>query len=146
VPARFGVPLAVLAVAAAGAWWARDLPVGGPEGPGPAFVPLLLAGLLALLALALLLRNATAGGDAERAQGPGWAQAFRALGLLGLYVAGLAYLGYFPATLPFVALAMWLGGARSPVLVLGTTVGFTFGLWLVLTAVFAVPLPRGPWL
>lgn len=146
MPARFGVPLAVLAVAAAWAWWARNLPVGGPAGPGPAFVPLLLAGLVAFLGLALLVQNAAGGGDAGRASGPGWAQAIRVLGLLGLYVTALAYLGYFPATLPFVATAMWLGGARSPAFVLGTTVGFTVGLWLVLTAVFAVPLPRGPWL
>lgn len=145
MPARFGVPLAVLAVAAAWAWLARGLPPGGPEAPGPAFVPLLLAGLLALLGLSLLVNNAVAG-ESERAHGPDWAQALRVLGLLALYVTALAYLGYFPATLPFVALAMWLAGARSPAFVLGTTVGFTLALWLVLTALFAVPLPRGPWL
>jgi hypothetical protein len=145
VPARFGVPLAVLAAATAWTWLARGLPVGAPEGPGPAFVPLLLAGLLAFLGLALLVHDAVAGKD-ERAHGPEWTQALRVLGLLALYVTALAYLGYFPATLPFVALAMWLAGARSPAFVLGTTVGFTLALWLVLTALFAVPLPRGPWL
>lgn len=144
--ARLGVPFAVFAVAVAWAWAARCLPAGGPEGPGPAFVPLLLCGLLACLGLGLLVQDARAGGDAERAQGPDWVQAVRVLALLALYVGALAHLGYFPATLPFVAVAMWLCGARSPLLVLGTAVGFALGVWLVLTVLFAVPLPRGPWL
>jgi hypothetical protein len=41
---------------------------------------------------------------------------------------------------------MWLCGARSPLLVLGAAAGFTLGVWVVLTVLFAVPLPRSPWL
>lgn len=144
--ARLGVPLAVLAVAGAWAWLARGLPVRGPGGPGPGFVPLLLCGLLVLLGLVLLVRAARAAGQAEQVAGAGWGQAVLVLGLLALYVAALAHLGYFPATLPFVALAMWRCGARSLRLVIGTAVGFTLALWVVLALLFAVPLPRGPWL
>ncbi len=146
MPARLGVPLAVLAVAVAWAWRARGLPVGSPAEPGPALVPLLLCGLLALLGLILVPLRPAAGGVTEGAQGPGWSQAALVLALLGLYVAALAYLGYFPATLPFVVVAMWLCGARSPLLVLGVAVGLTLGVWAALAVGFAVPLPRGPWL
>jgi hypothetical protein len=144
VPARLGVPLVVLAVAGAWAWLARGLPVGSPAGPGPAFVPLLLSGLLALLGLALLVEGARATGG-EPAHEPGVGQAALSLGLLALYVLALAHLGYFPATLPFVLLAMWRCGARSPLLVIGTAVGFTLTVWVVLGVLLGVPLPRGPW-
>ncbi|HEY7366255.1 MAG TPA: tripartite tricarboxylate transporter TctB family protein [Methylomirabilota bacterium] len=146
MPDRVAAALAVLAVGAAWAWLARGLPVLGPEGPGPAFVPLLLCGLLALLGLLLLIQSPSAGSDSERPQGPGWKQAAGVLGLLALYVTALAQLGYFLATLPFVVAAMWLCGARSPLLVLGAAAGFTLGVWVVLTVLFAVPLPRSPWL
>ncbi|HSF06067.1 MAG TPA: tripartite tricarboxylate transporter TctB family protein [Methylomirabilota bacterium] len=144
--ARVGAALAVLAVAGTWAWLARGLPVLAPEGPGSAFVPLLLCGLLALLALALLIQSKPAGDDFAHAQSPGWAQAAGVLALLSLYVAALAHLGYFLATLPFVGITTWLCGARSPLFILGAAVGLTFGVWLVLTVLFAVPLPRSPWL
>jgi putative tricarboxylic transport membrane protein len=145
VPARLGVPLAVLAVAGAWAWLARGLPLGGPEGPGPGFVPLLLGGVLALLGLLLVIQHARGRAASEQAV-PGWAQAAGVLGLLALYVAALAHLGYAPATVAFVAVSMWRCGARSPLLVIGTAVGFTLAVWVVFTVLFAVPLPRGSWL
>jgi hypothetical protein len=146
VPARVGAALAVLAVAGAWAWLARGLPVLAPEGPAAAFVPLLLCGLLALLGLALLLQREPAEGDPEHARGPGWAQAAGVLALLTLYIAALAHLGYVLATLPFVGITTWLCGARSPLFVVGAAAGLTLGIWLVLTVLFAVPLPRSPWL
>jgi hypothetical protein len=109
-------------------------------------VPLLTAGLLGLLGLVLAVEAARGRLVDARAAAPGWGQAARVLGLLAVYVAGLAWLGYFEATLPFVALAMWLGGARSPLLVGAAAAGLALAVWLVLGALFGVPLPRGPWL
>lgn len=143
--ARLRVPLAVLAVAGAWAWLARSLPLRGPDGPGPGFVPLLLAGVLALLGVLLLVQAARGGPATTPAPGPGWRQAALVVGLLALYTAALAHAGYVAATLPFVGLGVWLCGGRSPRLVLGTAVGFTVAVWLVLGALFGVPLPRTPW-
>jgi hypothetical protein len=67
------------------------------------------------------------------------------VGLLALYVAALAHVGYVSATLPFLGLGVWLCGGRSPLLVVATAVGFTAVVWIVLGALFGVPLPRGPW-
>jgi hypothetical protein len=108
-------------------------------------VPLLLGGLLLLLGLALLIQTARGRGAPEPAEGPGWGQAALVLSLLALYIAILAHLGYFAATLPFMALATWRCGARSPLLVIGTAVGFTLAVWVVLGVLLAVPLPPGPW-
>lgn len=135
----------MLVVAGVWLWLARDLPMGGAAGPGPGFVPVLLAGLLALLG-GLLLLPAAAPPGGWRAHGPPWGQAGLVIGLLALYVAALSYLGYFTATLPFVALAMWRCGVRSLLLLAGATVGLTFGVWGVLGVLFGVPLPHALWL
>ena len=143
--ARLRVPLVVLAVAGAWAWLASALPLRGPGGPGPGFVPLLLSGVLALLGILLLLQAAPRGARTEPRREPGWRQAGLVVGLLAVYVGALAHLGYATATLPFVGLGVWLCGGRSPLLVAGTAVGFTVTAWLVLGVLFGVPLPRAPW-
>jgi hypothetical protein len=145
VPARLRVPVAVLVVAGVWAWLASALPLRGPGGPGPGFVPLLLAGVLAVLGVVLLLQAPHAGTGTEPRRGPGWRQAGVVVGLLALYVAALAHVGYVSATLPFLGLGVWLCGGRSPLLVVATAVGFTAVVWIVLGALFGVPLPRGPW-
>ncbi len=141
---RLGVPLAIVALAVVWAGLAARLPVGGPEGPGPVFVPLLLAVGLAVLGLVLLLQTLRRPAHGAPT-GPGWGQAGRVLGLLALYLAALVHVGYAAATAPFVAAAMVLCGARAPLLVAGTALGFTLAVWAVLTVLFGVPLPRGPW-
>ena len=142
---RLRVPFAVLAVAGAWAWLASTLPLRGPGGPGPGVVPLLLAAVLAVLGLALLLQAWHADAETGPRPGPGWRQAGLVVGLLALYVAALAHVGYVSATLPFLGLGVWLCGGRSPLLVVATAVGFTVLVWIVLGALFGVPLPRAPW-
>lgn len=150
--------LAVLAAAGAWAWLAHGLPLGGPEGPGPGFVPLLLAGLLALLGLLLAVARDASGvsggegpggrGEAEGADGdapPGWGQAALVLGLLALYVAALAHVGYVAATVAVVFLATWRCAPHRPLLALATALGLTGAVWVVLGLLLGVPLPRGPW-
>jgi hypothetical protein len=142
VPARLGVPLVVLGVAVAWALLARALPLRGPEGAGPGFVPLLLASILGLLGLAILagaLKVESSGAPA--AGGPGWLTAGRVIALLALYIAGVAHIGFLPVTPLYVALAAWQCGARSPGAIAGTAAGLTAAVWVVLTRLFGVPLP-----
>jgi len=145
VLARVRVPLVVLVVAGAWTWLASALPLRGPGGPGPGLVPLLLSGVLGLLGLLLLLRSMHGGTEAPARPEPGWSQAGLVVGLLALYLAALAHVGYVLATLPFVGLGVWRCGGRSPWLVAGTSAGLTAAAWLVLGWLFGVPLPRGPW-
>jgi len=141
VSARLGVPLVVLAVAAAWALLARDLPVKGPEGPGPAFVPLLLTGVLALLGLGLLASGLKRGGLGPAGRGPGWLAAVLVIGLLAVYTAAVARVGFLLVTPVYVALAAWQCGARSPRTIGATAVGLTLAVWLLLVRLFRVPLP-----
>jgi len=139
VPARIGVPLAVLAVAGVWALLARGLPVSGPGGPGPGFVPMLLAGLLALLGLLLLVQNVRVGARSEALDG--WGQAAVAVGLLVLYLLAMTRVGFVLATPPYVALAVWRCGGRSLRLIAGTALGLTLAVWVLLARLFQVPLP-----
>lgn len=137
MPARPGVPLAVIAVAGAWALLARRLPLHGPEGPGEGFVPLLLAGLLGFLGLLLLTQRERA----EAWAGAGWSRATFVVILLALYIAAMTRVGFLVATPVYVAIAVWQCGGRSR---LGTTVtafGITLAVWLALARLFQVPLP-----
>lgn len=141
MPARIGVPLAVLAVAGVWGLLARRLPVSGPEGPGPGFVPMLLAALLALLGLLLLVQDARAGARVETSRRPGWGQATVVVGLMALYILAMTRVGFVLATPPYVALAVWQCGGRSLRLIVGTALGLTLAVWVLLARLFGVPLP-----
>lgn len=140
------IPLVLVVLAAGYAWQAARLPVRDIPGTvGVSFVPLLLAGLLAFLALLLLgqgLRRGTA--QAEAGDIPGWGQAAGVVLLMGAYVGLLVTVGFLVASPPFLAVAMWQCGARRPWFVFAVAIGITGTVWLVFWSLFGVPLPRGP--
>jgi hypothetical protein len=137
VPARLGVPLAVIAVAGAWALLARRLPLHGPEGPGEGFVPLLLAGLLGFLGLLLLTQRERA----EAWAGAGWRRATLVVILRALYIAAMTRVGFRVATPVYVAIAVWQCGGRSRLGIAVTAFGITLAVWLALARLFHVPLP-----
>lgn len=134
---RLAVALAVMAVAGAWGLLARRLPLGGPEGPGEGFVPLLLAGLLGVLGLLLVIEPR----PVVPPGGAGWGRASLVVALLALYLAVLTRVGFLVATPVYVAIAVWQCGGRAPLGIGATALGITLTVWLILVRLFQVPLP-----
>ena len=86
----------------------------------------------------------TAEGSADNPAHP--ASARRGLGMFGLLVAyaiGVYYLGYPIATPVFVALALWLMGIRSAMMLVALPIGYTLATYALFVGVFGVLLPLG---
>jgi putative tricarboxylic transport membrane protein len=68
------------------------------------------------------------------------------MALVAVYVAGVAYVGFFVATWLFVALFSWIGGVRRPIIV--AVVGLAGALTLLVAfmrvAYVSLPLGVGP--
>lgn len=120
---------------------ARDI----PNVPGPSFFPLLIAGIVILLAGALLWRGvrdlphfaAEPGGDKPDRRPVVMLVAFAA------YIAVLPFLGFMVASIPFAAVLIRLYGGRSRILLAAVSIGLPVFLFLLFREVFGILLPAG---
>jgi hypothetical protein len=65
------------------------------------------------------------------------------LAIFATYLWALGYLGYHLATTPMLIAVMILGGARSPVEIIGVSAGVAFGLAWFFEAFLKIVLPGG---
>ncbi len=140
------IGLVLLAIAGAVVWLAADIQSPPFVPVGPAFFPRLLAGLLALLAVLLLVRGLHAGrgqGGAPRARP---APALLVFGPLAGYLLLVPRLGFFTSTFLFVTAMGALLGERRPA-ALGRAVVVaavaTGACYLVFERYLRVLFPRG---
>ena len=63
--------------------------------------------------------------------------------IFGIYLWALGTLGYHLATTPMLAAVMFLGGARSPLEIIGVSVGVAFVLAWFFEAFLKIVLPGG---
>jgi hypothetical protein len=139
------IPVILLIFAGGYAWLTMRLPARNIAGTvGVSLVPLLLAGLLALLALLLLAQGLRRGASPAAGEVPGWVQAGSVVGMMAVYIVALTKVGFPLATPPYLAITMWQCGARRPWYILGMAVAITTAVWIVFWSLFGVPLPRGP--
>jgi Tripartite tricarboxylate transporter TctB family len=121
----------------------RGLPLGTLRNPGPAYVPVLLAG--GLLVLGALI--AATGGRAARVGDVGWGEWRHALAIVAVCVFaawGLERLGYrLTVTLSLVVL-LGLVERKGPVVTVGVALGLAFGTFHLFATLLRTPLPRGP--
>jgi hypothetical protein len=145
-----GVLFAAIALAALGDLWRRGLPLWDRVGPGPAFLPVVLAvlllGLSLILAAGRTVREAPGQEGAEEGadeQVP-VAQTLRfialivALILLFPWLGGLLSLGLF-----VLAEMLWIERSRPVVAAVGF-VATLAAVEIIFVRVLAVPLPAGP--
>lgn len=121
-----------------------DFPTGDGE-TGAAFYPRVIAVLIVVFALMQLARSLY---DAEvhsheiRA-GPTKQVAGAAL-LVVVYVFLLPWLGFITATVAFMGVTMVYSGARSPMPIIGISIGMAVLLYYVFAVFLLIPLPESP--
>jgi hypothetical protein len=119
----------------------RDL----PNTLGAAFVPWVLAGLLAGLSLMLLVNTISNKDDNAPVSLPK-RDLFGITGLLALialYVKLMSYLGFIPVSIVFLALLTLVAGSRKPLGILIFSVSTTTIVYLLFQKFFSVQLPAG---
>lgn len=119
----------------------RDL----PNTLGAAFVPWVLAGLLALLSLMLLVGTIISKSEDTPVSIPK-RDLFGIAGLLlliALYIKLMSYLGFIPVTIVFLALLTWVAGSRKPLGIIVFSVTTTTIVYLLFQKFFSVQLPAG---
>ena len=119
----------------------RDL----PHTLGAAFVPWVLAGLLAFLSLIMLFNAFSDKGDTTPVSLPK-RDLFGISGLLlliALYVKLMSYLGFIPVSIVFLALLTWIAGSRKPLGILIFSFSTSIIVYLLFQKFFAVQLPAG---
>lgn len=124
-------------------WESRAFPLGSLHRPGPAFMPVILAGLLILFGLGV----AVMGAAARRllvADWSDWRHAAAIFGCCAFAAWGLDRLGY-RLTMAVVLAVLFLALERLRVVTsLVLTVGMAWGSFYLFDTLLKVPLPRGP--
>ena len=125
------------------AWESRGLPFGSLRDPGPAFLPVALALLLAALGLLLCVGGARSPSlDALR-----WGEGRHAAAILGacaFAALALERLGYRWTTLVMVLFLARVVERKRPLAALAVALALSFGSYLLFARGLKVPLPRGP--
>lgn len=118
----------------------RDL----PHTLGAAFVPWVLAGLLAILSLMLLVNSIMSRDDTPVVLPK--RDVFGIAGLLlliALYVKLMSYLGFVPVSIVFLAVLTWAAGSRKPLEIAFFSVTTTTIVYFLFQKFFSIQLPAG---
>lgn len=124
-------------------WESRTLPLGSLHNPGPAYMPVVLAGALVVFGAILVFR----GGNSELVGTVGWREWRHAVAILAVCAfAALALdrLGYRITVA--VALVFLLGVVehRRLFFTAAVALGMAFGTFYLFDTLLRTPLPRGP--
>ncbi|MEJ2135164.1 MAG: tripartite tricarboxylate transporter TctB family protein [Desulfofustis sp.] len=120
---------------------ARDL----PNTLGAAFVPWVLAGILAGLSVILLIHSIFAVNGNQKISLPGR----ELLGitflliLIASYIKLMDFFGFVPVSIVFLAILTWLAGSRKPAEIAAFSVTTAILVYLLFHKFFQVQLPTG---
>ena len=124
-------------------WQSRVLPLGTLASPGPAFVPVALASLLALGGIAIALL----GGPAAPLSSVGfreWRPAAAIPAVCAFAALALERLGYRLTILGVLLFLLGVVERKRPAASLLFAVVFSAGTFFLFDGLLRVPLPRGP--
>lgn len=136
--------LALVAAALGIAWESWKLPLGSLGNPGPGFLPLTIAAVLAVFALLVAVL--------DRSSPPwravGWSEAPRAAAILGAAAFGAYFmerLGYRVTTFVMAAFLLLVLERKHPLAAILAALVLSGGTHYLFATLLKVPLPPGPW-
>lgn len=136
-----GIALLVFAVAVI--WEDRAFPLGSVTRPGPGYMPMLLASILAAMAVLVIYT----GGRSPALTSLGWSEWRHAVAILaGCVFAALALerIGYRLTVIVLVGFLLWVVERKQPAVVSAMALGLSLGTFYVFSTLLKVPLPLGP--
>ena len=134
---------ALLLFAVAVIWEDRAFPLGSVTKPGPGYMPMLLAGILAAMALLVIWT----GGRSPALASLDWSEKKHAVAILaGCVFTALALerIGYRLTVILLVAFLLWVVERKRPTTVIATALALSLGTFYVFCTLLQVPLPLGP--
>jgi putative tricarboxylic transport membrane protein len=142
--------LGLFAIAAGYYWAATDIPVSTLEDEfGPRGLPTVLAGVLAVLSVALMARSLLTApnvkkpkDDDDEAEAP-WPRAMGMLALGALYIPLASTIGYPLALFMLLAAVMLYEGMKPSPAMLAVAVGGAAFFWFLFAYVLGVRQPEG---
>jgi putative tricarboxylic transport membrane protein len=136
--------LMLIALALYVGWENRVYPIGTLQEPGPGYLPLLLAILLATLGLLVALLGARSAAFASLK----WPEGMRAIVIIIACAAAtlaLERIGYRLTVIALLVLFLGVIERRRPLPVALVALGFSLASFYIVGDVLRVPLPRSPW-
>ena len=124
-------------------WETRALPLGDFHKPGPGYMPMLLAIVLAAMAVLVVL----GGGNSPPLRSLAWPEKRHALAILvGCAFTALAMerLGYRLTMILLLGFILWVIERKRPMVVVVTALGLSLGTFYLFSTLLKVPLPLGP--
>lgn len=135
------LPVSVLAVSAVFLVQATGFPAGDGD-VGPAGVPYLWIAFLTLFSVTLIVQAVLKRMPPDPVPGR-WGFVLGYVAGLGVYLAGIDWLGYYPSTFVFLVASMYLLGARRHLVVLSVAAGWLVFSRLVFAGMLHINLPEG---
>ena len=117
-----------------------------PNTLGSAFMPWLLATLLFILAVCLLITNAIRGTQEKANPKVSFKEGLSVIFLTGfvyVYIKAIQVFGFITITPFFLAVLMWISGARKWKEITLLSIASTLGIYLFFQKIFKVLLPHG---
>jgi len=124
-------------------WEDRALPLGTYHKPGPGFMPMLLAVILAVAGLLIVLTGGTSPPFASL-EWTEWRHALAILAGCGFTALALERLGYRLTVTLLVGFLLSVVERRRPVTVIAMALALSLGTFYVFCTLLQVPLPLGP--
>jgi hypothetical protein len=134
--------LALLLFSLAVMWEDRVFPLGTLHKPGPGYMPMLLAVILAAMAILVLCT----GGHSPSLRSVEWSEWRHALAILGgcVFTAmAMERIGYRLTVILLVSFLLWVVERKRPAVVIATALGLSLGTFYVFSTLLQVPLPLG---
>ncbi len=136
-----GVVLLLFALAVM--WEDRAFPLGTITKPGPGYMPMVLAIILAAMAILVIL----SGGRSASVRSLDWSEKRHALAILtGCAFTALALerIGYRLTVMLLVGLLLFVVERKRPAVTIAMALGLSLGTFYVFSTLLKVPLPLGP--